>query len=616
MAITKQEVIFEFNAETGNVDSSVVALSQKIDKLVGAIEDMTEEFIDAGNAAKRAAEATEEIGDAAKDTGDGLKAATGSGVTGFKALGEAIKATGLFALVLRVLNPIIDAFLENKQVADAFGVALSAIGVVINDIVDFAISLGQNLFEAFSNPKQALIDFATLIKENIVNRFEGMLELVPRLSEAIGLLFEGKFGQAGKVAADAVAKATLGVENFSDKVVEATTSVVEYAKGTAEAVTQATALERQLQALSDAERDLAVTTAQSRAEVEELKRQRDDARLSIEERIAAAEKAAAIDKQIADENVRIAEQRAALLRREIELQGETDERLQAVADAEIAAADARTASLTLQTELQNSLFALNAEAEAQRQAEEDAEIERQQAELERRKELAEALATEKELELMKLREDYEAKLALAREFGEGEEQLTEEFEAKKAEIEEKYAEEKVEREKVTAQEVVDAFQNAFNAIQALQAAFGTQNEKQARRNFKIQKALSLAQTTISTVEGVQNAFTSALKSPITSVFPGYPFVQAGIAAAFGAAQLATIAKSKYQGGTSAPPPPPSGGGGGGAPAGGGQTQAPQLDLSFLGEGAGQEGPIQAYVVSENVSNAQQANQKIQEQASL
>ena len=236
MAITKQEVIFEFNAETGNVDSSVVALSQKIDKLVGAIEDMTEEFIDAGDAAKRAAEATEEIGDAAKDTGDGLKAATGSGVTGFKALGEAIKATGLFALVLRVLNPIIDAFLENKQVADAFGVALSAIGVVINDIVDFAISLGQNLFEAFSNPKQALLDLKDLIVENITNRITGLIELLPALAKAFSLAFELKFAEAGKVATDAVAKATLGVENFSDKIADATAAVVEYATETATAV--------------------------------------------------------------------------------------------------------------------------------------------------------------------------------------------------------------------------------------------------------------------------------------------------------------------------------------------------------------------------------------------
>ena len=588
MAVTRQQIILEIDADTGDVL-----------KATGEIE-----------------KNLEGISDAAKDVGSALNKGTNAGVSGFSSLKKAIAATGLIGLVIKVLQPIIEAFLENKKVSDAFGVALSAIGVIINDIVDFAISLGQNLFEAFSNPKQALMDFAGLIKQNIVNRFEGLLKLLPRLGEAIGLLFKGEFGAAGKVAADAVAQVTLGVTDFTDKISDAATAVAEYATQTAAAVSAATDLEKQLQRLSDAERDLSVRTAQSRAEVEELKRQRDDARLSIEERIAAAERAAAIDQEIADENVRIAEQRAALLRREIELQGETEERLQAVADAEIAAADARTTSLTLQTELQNSLFALNAEAEAKKQEAADADAERAQEELDRRKELAEALATERELELAKLKEEYDRKLALAREFGEGEEQLTEEFEAKKAEIEEKYAEEQVERERVTAQEVVNAFQDAFNAIQALQQAFGTQNEKQARRNFKIQKALSLAQTTIATVEGVQNALTTALKSPITSFFPGYPFVQAGIAATFGAAQLATIAKSKYQGGGGgAPPPSPQGGGGGGLPTGG-QTQAPQLDLGFLGEGAGQEAPVQAYVVSENVSNAQQANQKIKEQAAL
>jgi len=45
-------------------------------------------------------------------------------------------------------------------------------------------------------------------------------------------------------------------------------------------------------------------------------------------------------------------------------------------------------------------------------------------------------------------------------------------------------------------------------------------------------------------------------------------------------------------------------------------QAPQLDLGFLGAGAEQTGPIQAFVLSENVSNAQQANQLIEDQATL
>ena len=44
--------------------------------------------------------------------------------------------------------------------------------------------------------------------------------------------------------------------------------------------------------------------------------------------------------------------------------------------------------------------------------------------------------------------------------------------------------------------------------------------------------------------------------------------------------------------------------------------APQLDLGFVGAGAEQTGPIQAFVLSENVSNAQQANQLIEDQATL
>ena len=69
--------------------------------------------------------------------------------------------------------------------------------------------------------------------------------------------------------------------------------------------------------------------------------------------------AAEIDQRIADENVAIQEEKARLLRQEIELQGETEERLQAVADAEIAVADARGASSAVQTELMTNIFGLN-----------------------------------------------------------------------------------------------------------------------------------------------------------------------------------------------------------------------------------------------------------------
>lgn len=163
--------------------------------------------------------------------------------------------------------------------------------------------------------------------------------------------------------------------------------------------------------------------------------------------------------------------------------------------------------------------------------------------------------------------------------------------------------------------VVQLFQDSFDAINALQDAFGTQNQKRAERNFKIQKALSLASATISAVEGTQNAFTTAQKSPLGIAFPGYAFVQAGLAAAFGAAKVAAIARSQYES--------PGRVDSGGAPTGGGgfagaaqpTTQAPTIDLGFLAQGS-QSQVIETYVIADNVTTAQQANKKILEQSTL
>jgi hypothetical protein len=130
--------------------------------------------------------------------------------------------------------------------------------------------------------------------------------------------------------------------------------------------------------------------------------------------------------------------------------------------------------------------------------------------------------------------------------------------------------------------------------------------------------VAIAQATISGYEGVQNAFTSAQKSPITSLFPAYPFVQAGLAGAFSLLQIKKIASTNPSGGGGAPS---IGGGGGGA--GGGGAQAPSFNV-VGNSGVNQiaqtlnreQAPIQAYVVANNVTTAQSANRSIIENASL
>jgi len=138
----------------------------------------------------------------------------------------------------------------------------------------------------------------------------------------------------------------------------------------------------------------------------------------------------------------------------------------------------------------------------------------------------------------------------------------------------------------------------------------------AEQSFKVGKSLSLAQATISAIEATQNAFKTAQASPITMVFPAYPFIMAGSAAAVGAANIAKIASMRFNKNGSPPPSPtpPSGGGGGGM--GGGSTNAPALDLSFINGQTNQPQPLQTYVLATNVSTAQEAEQKIKDQSRI
>jgi hypothetical protein len=137
----------------------------------------------------------------------------------------------------------------------------------------------------------------------------------------------------------------------------------------------------------------------------------------------------------------------------------------------------------------------------------------------------------------------------------------------------------------------------------------------AGKGSKVGKALAIAQATINGIQGVQNAFTTASASPITTLFPAYPFIQAGLAGVFSLLQIKKIASTDPSG--------KSGGGGGASSGGGSGPTAPSFNLvagtgsNQIAEGiAGQRQPLQAYVVSGAVTNAQQMQRNIVEGASL
>ena len=127
----------------------------------------------------------------------------------------------------------------------------------------------------------------------------------------------------------------------------------------------------------------------------------------------------------------------------------------------------------------------------------------------------------------------------------------------------------------------------------------------AGKGSKIGKAVAVAQATISGIEGVQNAYTTAQKSPITVGFPAYPVVQASLAGVFAALQIRKILSTNV-GSASSGSSVSGGGGGGSAPAPPqfnivGQSSTNQLSQTIAGQ---QNRPIQTYVVGNQVSTQQ------------
>jgi len=171
------------------------------------------------------------------------------------------------------------------------------------------------------------------------------------------------------------------------------------------------------------------------------------------------------------------------------------------------------------------------------------------------------------------------------------------------------------RREFDLQSVSDAVQTTQQAISAISAFYDARyanDEKNAEKAFNIQKKLSVAQAVVQGVEGVINAYATAQKSPLTGIFPAYPVVAAGAAAAFAASQVALINSQQYQ----------SAGAGGydsGATAPSVPSQPAQFNIVGQGganqlvEGiAGQfDRPIRAYVVSgEVISGAELDRRRI------
>ena len=149
-----------------------------------------------------------------------LRTAVAGNAKGLKLFKIALISTGLGAIVV-LLGSAITAFAGTRKGVDALTRAFRPLQEVFFAFIGLLQEAGEKIFDAFSNPKQALNDFVDLIKTNIINRVQGLIETFGILGDVIGQVFSGEFEKAGETAKglqESIIKSATGVENLVDKV--------------------------------------------------------------------------------------------------------------------------------------------------------------------------------------------------------------------------------------------------------------------------------------------------------------------------------------------------------------------------------------------------------------
>ena len=580
-----------------------------IEKEVKSVEELQKEMKNLGKETKKVAEENSILAKGKQAFAD-MKAGIKGATAGFKGLKGAIAATGLGALLI-ALTSLFAYFKNSEEGSRKLAIAMEALGIITGKISDFFSALGEQIVWAFTNPKEALMNFVDLLKENIFNRFEGLLELVPKLGKAIGLLFSGKFKEAGKVAADAVGKVVLGVEDITDKVADATESVIEFGKTVVaevkEAVEVATLLVDQFRNIRDAQQKLIVDNALLNKEMETQQKIAEDTNRTYEERKTALEALGEAQVKLAENLAKQAKLEEQNLRLQISQESNYEKREEletSLAEAVATRIDAETALETRRLDAQRITVELENEEIARKQTIRDKLAEMELEDIEN--EFARAQA---ELEAAQIKDLEELDRLKATE---AEKNKVKEFYTDKAK---KLKKEEADFEKLMQKQVSDAnLQVASQALGAISQLVG--------ENTTAGKAAAIAATTIDTYLGAQKAYTSQL-IPGDPTSPIRAAIAAGVAVAGGLANVAAIVKTKTPG---------TGGGGGGStpsrptvptfdPTAGLASAATDADIDnqvgpdSVGPGAAAP-TIRAYVVAEEMTTQQEADAKINDLARL
>ena len=291
MAVTK----------TINLKVNTKDAQQSLKGLEKGVDDVNEEVKETSKSTQQMSGTLDKVTGGAVSKFNSFKGSLKGVTTGFKSMKVAIIGTGIGALLIAVIA-LGAAFKGSEEGQNKFAKIMAVIGTLTGNIVDLFADLGESIISAFENPKEALNSFIKLIKDNLITRFEGLLNLIPSIGEAVNQLFKGNFSEAGKIAVDAVGKVTLGVDSVTDSVTKATEAVKGFVKEQVEEGKAAASVADMRAKADKIERDLIVKRSKLESEVALLRlKSRQEEEFTATERKAALLEAQKLEEQLLED---------------------------------------------------------------------------------------------------------------------------------------------------------------------------------------------------------------------------------------------------------------------------------------------------------------------------
>ncbi len=345
------------------------------------------------------------------------------GAKGFKI---ALASTGIGLFVVAI-SSIVQAFKSSEAGQEKWERGMAMIGAAVKVVTDLLASLGRNLIAAFESPKEALSDFGGMLKTMVMDKFNAILEGLGLIGSALKKAFTGDFKGAMSDAGEGLLKlnnelnpimvTTNLIVEGSKKLADATGKVVDEISREVEIMNQVTKMRQKAHHI---ERALITERAQANRDINELRlkaEQRD--KYSAEERIKLLKEAQAIEQDITDKEIAAKQLKIDAMKMEQALGDTTKEQKDELAALEGELIDLDTKRLRSQRLLQTQITTATNQALAEKQAEIDAkkQMELDYAAWQKDYELSLLSEDEEatERKLMKIDEEFQLKMEQARE---------------------------------------------------------------------------------------------------------------------------------------------------------------------------------------------------------